>query len=65
MNELIEEALKKFPKARKIAVENFCLSACKDKTTNQWNLSEDTRMYSWNAHTTAAIRTVLQASNKL
>ena len=62
---LVDNALVKFPKAKRIAVENFCFSASDDKTTNQWNLTEDARMYAWNAHTTGAIRTVLRTENKL
>jgi hypothetical protein len=57
--EKIELALKKYPKARRIAVENFTMTAdCLDMATGM-NLSADTRAYNWNAHTVNAIRFVL------
>lgn len=57
--EKVELALRKFPKAKRIAVENFTFTAdCLDLATAM-NLSADTRAYNWNAHTVSAIRFVL------
>jgi hypothetical protein len=63
--EHIQVAMKKFPKAKRIAVENFCWSAPDDKFANRVNLGEDTRMYSWNSHTVSAIEYVLGKEGKI
>ena len=62
---LVQIALKNYPKAKPIAVENFCFSAPTDKIANEMNLNEDARMYGWNSDTLNAIRSVLRAENKL
>lgn len=55
----VELALRKFPKAKRIAVENFTFTSdCLDLATS-WNLAEDTKAYNWNGHTVSAIRFVL------
>jgi len=59
-NELIAKALKKFPKAKKIAVENFTMGYNELSMEASMNLEMDAAAYKWNAHTTNAIRYVLQ-----
>jgi len=59
-NELIAKALKKFPKAKKIAVENFTMGYNELSMEASMNLEMDASLYKWNAHTTNAIRYVLQ-----
>lgn len=56
----LNKALTKYPKARKIAVENFTATADKLDYPTSMNLAEDTKAYKWNAHTVNAIRYVLQ-----
>ena len=58
--EKIEYALKKFPNARRVAVENFTLTAETLDTETRWNLESDAKAYGWNSHTVGAIRFVLQ-----
>jgi hypothetical protein len=57
--DLIEMAMKKFPKAKRIAVENFTMSCDKMDLATSMNLADDTRAYSWNAQTVNAIRWVI------
>jgi hypothetical protein len=57
--ERIEAALKKFPKAKRIAVENFTMTADTLDMATCMNLGEDTAAYKWNAHTVNAIKFVL------
>ncbi len=61
----IQDALKKYPKAKKIAVENFVWSASNDNRANAMNLSQDARLYSWNAATVSAIKMALQQLKKM
>jgi hypothetical protein len=56
---LIETALRKFPKAKRIAVENFTFSADKMDMATTMNLEMDAGLYKWNAHTVNAIRWVI------
>lgn len=56
---LINLALKKFPKARLIAVENFTYTADTLDLATSLNLSADARAYNWNSDTVNAIRYVL------
>lgn len=55
------EALKKFPKARKIAVENVTMG--KEGKGMDYgkamNLAMDTRLYGWNDDTVKAIKAVI------
>lgn len=53
--EAAQAALKKYPKARKIAVENFVFSASADYDTNRLNLEMDRGLYKWNMPTVHAI----------
>ncbi len=66
MNEsqAIEAALAKFPKARKIPVENV---ACwnDNKKANSINLAQDTQAYGWKGDTLKAIKYVLKLQNKI
>ena len=64
-NDLIDSALRKFPRAKKMAVENFCWSAPDDKFANRANLQMDTRLYNWNRDTVKAIEYVLSWQNKI
>ncbi len=61
MNEtqLIETALKKYPKAKRIAVENFVMSAPSQPSVNIWNLQYDKELYNWNIDTFRAIEDCL------
>lgn len=56
---LVDRALVKYPKARKIAVANFTGGYNSLTMEASMNLSADTACYRWNAHTVAAIRWVL------
>lgn len=62
---LVDTALKNYPKAKRMAVENFCFSAPDDKTANKINLAADARSYPWNTDTINAIKSVLKAEGKL
>jgi len=55
----VETALKKFPKAKRIAVENFTFGSTKMDMATSMNLGVDTAAYKWNAHTVNAIRWVI------
>ena len=65
MNNHIDEAMKQFPKAKRLAVENFCWTAPNAPTDNYWNLVSDAQSYKWNADTVEAIRYVLRQDNKI
>jgi hypothetical protein len=56
---IIDTAIKKFPKAKRIAVENFTSGYDHLSMEAGMNLSADTACYKWNAHTVSAIRWVL------
>ncbi len=59
---LIAEALRKFPKAKKIAVENFTMGK-EGKGMDMGtaiNLSLDAELYKWNSDTVKAIRFVIR-----
>lgn len=62
---LVTIALAKYPKAKRMAVENFCFSAPDDKIANKVNLAADAKSYPWNSDTVNAIKTVLKAEGKL
>jgi hypothetical protein len=62
--ELIESALRKYPKAKRIAVENFVTSAPNDPIANAVNLGDDTRSYKWNSDTYLAIKYCLKKLDK-
>jgi ABC-type lipoprotein release transport system permease subunit len=54
---IISQALEKYPKAKRIAVENFlATSRYYDYTTQLMNLKLDAKLYGWNADTVKAIR---------
>lgn len=65
LDTLLAEALKKYPKAKKLAVENFCFSAPDDKQANSDNILLDQSMYNWKNDTVEAIRFVLRGVGKL
>jgi len=65
IEDLIETALRKYPKARRMAVENFCFSAPNDKIANDLNIIEDARLYEWHPDTAQSIRFVLKSQKKL
>ena len=56
---LIATALRKFPKAKKIAVENFSFTADKMDMATNMNLEMDAASYKWHPHTVSAIRWVI------
>jgi hypothetical protein len=56
---LIDLAIKKYPKAKRIAVENFTMGYDTLNMEASMNLSADTACYKWNSHTVNAIRWVL------
>jgi hypothetical protein len=59
---LLTKAFTKFPKARKIAVENFTFGCDKMDMATAMNLEMDTRLYNWNSDTVKAIRFVINNS---
>jgi hypothetical protein len=65
MNEtqLIEAALLKYPKARRIAVENVTMGAVPGMAFSM-NLEADRVAYNWNAHTMSAINYVMRNKGK-
>ena len=60
-SEAIEIALKDFPKARRIAVENATMGQG-DSLAFRFNLAADCACYNWNAHTMLAIGYVMRNS---
>lgn len=62
---LVEAALRRYPKAKRMAVENFCFSAPSNKVENKANLAADARSYPWNNDTINAIKMVLRAEGKM
>jgi hypothetical protein len=63
-NELVEEALNKYPEAKRIAVENFVMSAPDEPATNRYNLLMDKKLYNWNWDTFYAIEDCLSNLGK-
>lgn len=61
----IANALKKCPKAKRIAVENFVSTAPDDKMANGMNLEADAASYKWNGDTVKAIRLALRELKKI
>lgn len=57
--EKIEQALKRFPKAKRIAVENFTWTSNGWDMATAMNLDSDAKAYNWHPHTVAAIAWVL------
>jgi ABC-type lipoprotein release transport system permease subunit len=54
---IISQALEKYPKAKRIAVENFLATSVNyDYTTQLMNLQLDAKLYKWNSDTIKAIR---------
>ncbi len=60
-NEIVQLALVKFPKARKVAVENVSLWF-RNTLDDRMNLHMDTQSYKWNADTIKAIHYVYKHS---
>lgn len=58
-NELIEKALVRFPKAKRIAVENFTMGYDDLSEDAQMNLKLDSKLYGWNKDTINAIVNIL------
>jgi hypothetical protein len=58
MNKTIESALAKYPKARKIAVENFTFGKIGKGMSMEdaMNLESDARAYAWKPDTVKAIK---------
>ncbi len=51
----INKVLNKFPKAKKIAVQNFVGTAGNNSLDNMMNVDMDARLYGWNKDTVKAI----------
>jgi hypothetical protein len=64
MNQIIENALIKFPKAKRIAVENVACGVTKMDMAFHINFAADCAAYNWNAHTIAAIKWVIAQNAK-
>jgi len=60
--EAVEAALGKFPKARRIAVENATMGQ-EDSMIFRMNLEQDRACYNWNAETIGAINYVMRNSS--
>jgi hypothetical protein len=60
----IDNAMAKFKAAKRIAVENFVLSAGDNHMHNHMNLSMDAKMYKWNGATVSAIKKALRELGK-
>jgi len=58
-DKLIEKALVRFPKAKRIAVENFTMGYDDIGEEAQMNLKLDSKLYGWNKDTVNAIVNVL------
>lgn len=63
--ENIELALKKYPKARANAVQNFVWSAPENKRDNSMNLRQDSLSYKWTVPTIRAIEFALKLEGKI
>jgi hypothetical protein len=60
-NNKIEMALKKYPKAKRIAVESFTsFGTATMGMAESMNLEMDAKLYNWNSHTVSAIRMVMK-----
>jgi len=57
--DVIEKALIRFPKAKRIAVENFTMSCDSFTKIAEYNLVQDSIAYKWNKDTIHAIISVL------
>jgi hypothetical protein len=62
---LTEQALVKFPAAKKIAVENFTMDYNSLSFEANMNLTQDQKSYKWNNDTVKAIKWVLNQKNKV
>jgi hypothetical protein len=56
---LIDQALKKFPKARRTPVENFSMGYDSMTMEARMNLEMDRAAYNWHPHVVAAITWVI------
>ena len=61
----IDRALKAYPKAKRIAVDNFVSTAPDNKVANHYNIDLDTALYGWNQDTKMAIMQALRELGKL
>lgn len=59
-SELIESAMRKYPKARRIAVENFTSGYDSWDMAAHMNLDADAHVYKWNSNTISAIKYVIR-----
>lgn len=57
--ELVEKALKKYKKARRIPVENFSMGYDKWSMEMEMNLEMDRGLYKWDASIVNAIRYII------
>ena len=63
--ELVDQAMVKYRKARRIAVSNFSSGYSSMSYECRANLQMDTRLYSWKAPTVNAIKWVIGQREKL
>lgn len=63
--EAIQEALRRHPNARRIAVVNFVSSAGSNGMHNALNLEQDRKAYGWNSTTVQAIKYGLRLCGKM
>jgi hypothetical protein len=64
MDDLIEKVLVRFPKAKRIAVENFTMGYDNLSNEAQSNLELDARLYNWNRDTINAIISVISSKER-
>jgi hypothetical protein len=64
MDDLIEKVLVRFPKAKRIAVENFTMGYDNLGDEALANLEMDSRLYSWNRDTINAIISVISSKER-
>jgi len=65
LNKIINITLKKYPKARRNTIEEFCFHIPPHKKINDMIINSDAYAYNWNSDTTKAIRHVLSITNRL
>jgi hypothetical protein len=64
MDDLIEKVLVRFPKAKRIAVENFTMGYDNLSDEALANLELDSRLYNWDRDTINAIISVISSKER-
>lgn len=65
LNELIDKACENYSTAKRIAVENFCISAYPEWVANRVNLKQDAQSYKWNDDAVNTIKQVLSEVGRI